>query len=432
MDKIFHFRTAAIVSTGTEILQGMYPDTNAQWLAQQLCALGLRVVAMTQAPDTPAGVDAALRFAASRADLVVCSGGLGPTLDDVNREVFAHAGGANLVFDAKVLSMIHERFSARGRAVPAGNDCQAWVPEGATIFYNDWGTAPGWFLPSIAERNLENPQAVTAAILALPGPPMELQPMFARWALPLLRGRVSGGAQVVRTRTLHIYGYAESVIGTCVAPFFNMRDDVVFTILVRPMGIDLRLTANAASEAQCDAIIADVEAQVCAAVPDDAVFGADSDTLAQVVGELLIAKNLTVTTAESCTGGLIAKMLTDTPGSSAYFKEGCVAYENSVKENRLGVRPETLATYGAVSEETACEMAEGARRKTGADYAVAATGIAGPDGATDGKSVGLVYVAVAGPSGTQVLRHVFLFDREGNRTHAALSALALLRKAVGS
>ncbi len=419
--------TVAIVSTGTEILQGMYPDTNAQWLAKELCALGLRVVAETVAPDDGECVETAVRFAMRRADLVVCSGGLGPTGDDVNCAVFARCCGAALVEDKKVLAMIAEHFARRGMDVPSGNDSQAMVPEGATVFYNEWGTAPGWFLPCAAERGMKFADGTgSAALMALPGPPSELKPMFAAYARELLAKRVCG-ARFSRTHILHIYGYPESEIGARVAGLFGARGDVDYTILARPNGIDLCMTGHAASREALDELIAEVEAQTLAAVPANSVYGADDETLPAVVGAMLAARGETVCTAESCTGGLISKMLTDVSGSSVWFGHGYVTYANSAKMQMLGVREGTLGTHGAVSAETACEMAEGARVRSGATYALATTGVAGPTGARDEKPVGLVYTALATPEGTTVKKNNFLFGREGNRVHSAMTALNMLR-----
>jgi len=420
------FKTVAIVSTGTEILQGMYADTNAQWLAQRLCGLGLRVVAETAAPDDAACVESALRFAARRADLVICSGGLGPTGDDVNCEILSRVFGAKLVYDNHVHDMIVERFSRRGVEVPTGNDKQSYVPEGASVFYNDWGTAPGWFLSPADERGVSGDDVVAAAAIALPGPPKELKPMFDRYVPEILAERLSGDL-FVRTHTLHIYGYPESEIGTYVSQMFRARSDVDFTILARPMGIDLRITGHAATVEALDALIDEVERETVSLLPRNAVYGTDNVSLAEVVGDLLKSRGEWVSTAESCTGGLISKFLTDVPGSSSWFECGYVTYANSAKMLMLDVSADTLSTYGAVSEETAREMAASARRLSGTDYALATTGIAGPGGGSDTKPVGLVYIALATSTEVIVKKQVFLFDRELNRVHAALTALNMLR-----
>jgi nicotinamide-nucleotide amidase len=425
------FRKAAILSTGTEIMQGLYADTNAQHLAAALAPLGIEVAAIAAAPDDAAQIEASLRFLASQADLVICSGGLGPTEDDVNREAFARVFGARLVRDDEAVSRMRERFAARGRTMPENNEVQAMVPEGATVFQNEWGTAPGFFLPAAEERGggtaVGESVAARCALIALPGPPKEMIPMLRTRVLPLLSERRAGGA-FVSTRTIHTFGRPESELNECTRDLFRRDPAVVFTILAKGHGVDFRVTARAANEDTMNRHLSTFEELVRERVGTKSIYGVDDDTMASVTARMLLAAGRTVATAESCTGGLVAKFLTDIPGSSAYMLQGWVTYTDESKKRQLGVAHATLELHGAVSEETAREMAEGARCASGAYYAVALTGIAGPDGGTDEKPVGLVYIALAMPEETKVHRSRFLGDREQVRLLASLTAIDMIRR----
>lgn len=425
------FRRAAIVSTGSEILQGLYADTNARLLAEHLSALGIGVTAVAAAPDDPAQFEATLRFAASQSDLVVVSGGLGPTEDDVNRDVFARVFGAPLVLDPTAVEKMRARFAARGRTMNERNIVQAMVPAGCTVFQNEWGTAPGYFLPPAAERGVSEPGVPAAGLIALPGPPREMAPMLEACALPILRGRAAGEAFVL-TRTVHTFGVPESDLNEQTRDLFRSHPDVTYTILAKGYGVDFRITARAATRGEAEALVNRFDATTRERVGRECVVGADGDTMASVVGAMLRARGATVCTAESCTGGLVAKLLTDIPGSSAYLVQGAVTYANEAKVRMLGVGRDTLAAHGAVSAEVAREMAAGARASAGTDYALALTGIAGPDGGTPEKPVGLVFLALAAADGVRVVRQVWLGDREQIRTWAALAALDLLRKKLAA
>lgn len=418
-------RRAAVVSTGSEILQGLYADTNARWLAERMSAMGLEVTAIVAAPDDLEQAKAALRFAAANADLVVCSGGLGPTEDDVNRDAFADVFGCRLVEDAEALHQMRERFMRRRGPevpIPDRNALQALVPEGATVFQNANGTAPGYFLPS---------RDGVPGLIALPGPPKELMPMWTGQAEPLLAPRVADAGAFVRTRTLHTFGRAESAVNAAVSDLFRRDADVLFTILAKTYGVDLRITARAATAAATDARIAEYEATVRERLGAADLYGTDGSTLADAVVTALAAAGATVSTAESCTGGLLAKMITDTAGASRVFDRGVVTYADDVKQELLGVKSETLEAHGAVSEAVAVQMADGCLRTAGSDYALAITGVAGPDGGSAEKPVGRVHIALARLGEATVSRRCdFLGDRELVRLHAALTALDMLRRAM--
>lgn len=424
--------TAAILSTGTELVQGLYADTNARWLAEQLCAEGVEVKLLAASPDDGGELESLLSYVGSRVDLVVCSGGLGPTADDVNRQVFSKVFHAPLKLDEKAAAMIRERFARRGRSMPESNLVQAMVPRGAFVLYNEWGTAPGFFLPPAEERMGESARGVVpAALLALPGPPRELYPMFRQLAMPLLRERLSA-RRYVRVRTLHTFGAPESELGEYVKDLFASTPDYAYTMLAKPHGVDIRIVVRGQTCEDVETRLREWEEKTRARLPAPLVYGVDDETMASVVARLLIERHLRFACAESCTGGLLAKLLTDVAGSSAFFLGGWVTYSNEAKTRELGVAPQTLQRWGAVSEATAREMAQGALHRSGADLAVAITGIAGPSGGSPQKPVGTTYIALATPHTTQVRHDCFAGDREFNRVRAALTALNWVRLAVTS
>lgn len=425
------FTRAAVISTGSEILQGLYADTNARYLAEQLSSIGIEVVLTAAAPDDEARLEKLLHFAAQEADIIICSGGLGPTEDDVNREVFARVFGVRLVQDHAAVAMMERRFKSRGREMPVSNSIQALVPESATVFQNEWGTAPGYFLPAGADKN-DGGVGNGTSLIALPGPPRELIPMFEQCVLPVLKQHAAGAA-FVRTTTIHTFGRPESDLNECTRSLFRRDDDVVFTILAKTYGVDFRVTAHGSSEAVVAARIDKYRALVTQCVGEADVYGFDDETLADAVAAKLTEAGETVTCAESCTGGLLAKMLTDISGSSAYFKQGLVTYANEAKQRLVAVTRETLANHGAVSAKTAREMAAGALNSANADYALAITGIAGPTGGSADKPVGLTYIALAaGDRDVKVQEHRFLGDRDQVRLTAALTALDMLRRELNN
>lgn len=415
--------TAAIISTGTEILQGLYADTNARWLAEQLSAEGIDVRLIAAAPDDAQELEALLRYAMKRADLIVCTGGLGPTADDVNREVFAKVFRTALVHDANAEAIMRERFARRGRTMPESNLIQARVPHGACVLHNEWGTAPGFF---IAPGENDSHGELRCALLALPGPPRELYPMFREKALPLLRQHFAGN-RFVATRVIHTFGAPESELGQCVKDLFASERDYTFTMLAKPHGVDIRIVVRASTQHQAVQRLAEIEAETRRRLDPDLIYGVDDETLPQAVASLLNSHKATLVTAESCTGGLVAKLLTDIAGSSAFFLRGYVTYSNEAKIEVLGVSPKTLEEKGAVSAETAEQMARGAIAAAGADFALAITGIAGPSGGSAEKPVGLTFIALAHRESISTRRYVFPGDRDFNRTFAALTALNWLR-----
>ncbi len=410
-------RTAWIVSIGTELALGQTVDTNSAWLAQRLLRLGFRPTHHATVTDDEADIAAALRQAAGAADLVLVTGGLGPTADDLTRPALAAVAEVPLEEHAPSLDQIRAFFAARGREMPPANVVQALIPRGARALPNPVGTAPG-----IAITLGRTP------CYALPGVPLEMRAMFTAAVEPELRARAAGG--VLLCRKLNTFGLGESELGARIADLMTRgRNPEVGTTAGYGV-VGVRIYAAGADEAEAQRLLADTEAELRARL-GDLVFGVDDETLAQVVGRQLRALGRTIGAAESCTGGMIAAALTDVPGSSAYFRGGAVTYANEAKTAILGVPTDLLAQHGAVSAPVAEAMAVGAAARFGTDYALAVTGIAGPAGGTPDKPVGLVFIALRTPAQNTVRE--FRFGHDAPRdvirqraTHAALNLLRLL------
>lgn len=412
----------ALVSTGTEILQGMYADTNARFLAEELTGLGVQVVSIAAAPDDDQAIERVLQFSASQADLVICTGGIGPTGDDRNRFVYERVLDCPLEMDERAVAGMRERFRIRNHGeMPRANELQGMLPKGCLPFYNQWGTAPGFLVKPTGKGVFAQ-----CGLIAMPGPPMEMIPMFNELVKPALSEYLP--EQRARAiRTLHTYGYPESHIGSLVADMFCGIPGLDFTILASREGVHLRMCVTAGNAREVAYRLDELESQVRQRIGNDCIYGTDGQSLAASVGELLTARKAWVSTAESCTGGMVAQLLTEVAGSSAYLGECYVTYSNEAKTKLVGVREETLRIHGAVSEETAREMAEGAKKAARSDYAISVTGVAGPGGGSPDKPVGLVYIGVAGPTRTVVSREQLLGDRTANREQSARIALNLLR-----
>lgn len=415
-----------IVSTGTEILQGHYADTNAQWISQQLFGMGLRIDRHMAIPDDHDLLFEELENACMRCDLIIMTGGLGPTADDMNRQSVARVFRAALVEDKPSLDFIKMLFESRRRVMPPSNAVQAQFPEGATILQNKRGTAPGFFISPRPETGLR------ASLLAMPGPPREMQAMFADLAAPLILEKFAGGRRVMRTLTIHTVGVAESHINDRMADLFDSDPKVGVALLAGRWRVDVRLTLQGDTEEENDANEERWIDLLCDRIGEENIFGLDEVDLQMAVGKHLAERGETLALAESCTGGLIAKQITDVPGSSNYFLEGFVTYTNEAKQRTLGVPEELIAEHGAVSAEVAEAMALGARKATGADWGLSVTGIAGPDGGTAEKPVGLVYFGLASPDGGVKHRKILGLggDRSGIREFSSVTALDLLRRAI--
>ncbi len=400
-----------ILSVGTELLLGEIANLDAQIISQGLSEQGINVFYHSVVGDNPERLRAALDIAKKRADIIITTGGLGPTADDLTKETIAAAFGKKLVMDERQQKILHEHMGAR---MTPNNEKQAMLPEGCTALDNDWGTAPGcaFFADGVH-------------VIMLPGPPRECEPMFFRRALPYLESLRDG---VIRSRYVKIFGMGESEMESKLAYLMNALQNPTAAPYAKEGECLVRVTAKAATEEEAYTMCAPVVDEI-KRVLGDVVYGVDVPSLEQLVVDGLRQKGMTVALAESCTGGLIARRLTDIPGASAVFGCGLVTYSNEMKTRLLGVSPETLEKYGAVSEQTAVEMARGARRVGGADIGIGVTGIAGPDGGSEEKPVGLFYVAISTERGERVIRRQrHRATRESVRRYASSCALDLIRR----
>ena len=407
--------TVEILSVGTELLLGNIANTDAQMLSQGLSELGLNVFWHTVVGDNLQRAEEAVALAKQRADIIITTGGLGPTCDDLTKNVLAEAFGKKLVFDEGSAERIRSYFTRTGRPMTDNNLQQAMLPEGCTILENDWGTAPGCAF-----------EAEGCHVIMLPGPPSECRPMFQYRAKPYLLSLSEG---VIASHTIKLFGIGESSMEAQLRDQMNAMSNPTLAPYAKEGECELRVTAKAATDGEAQALLRPTVEQV-RALFGDKVYGVDVPSLEYVVIQALKTKDLTLGVAESCTGGLIAKRLTDVPGASAAFKGGIVSYTNEVKENILGVPPHMLERYGAVSKEVAAAMAEGARRALGCDIALSATGVAGPDKDDWGNEVGTMFVAISTFKGTHV-RPLHLGTRpmrERLRTQTASHAFDLARR----
>lgn len=420
---------AIILSIGDELALGQTVDTNSAWISQQLAAVGCEILAHQTVPDDQKAIEYAIRDSSERCDFLIVSGGIGPTADDLTRQALAAVMKVPLELNESWLAKLHEFFKARGREMPETNKIQAMIPHGAKLIENTAGTAAG------INCKLHDPHGGSpnrkSEVFVMPGVPKEMKAMFTRDVLPYIR-QSSGGA-VILSRTLHTFGLGESWVAEKLGDLMKRdRNPSVGTTVSQGI-VSLRINARFASREEAQKQL-DETVRACEGALGDIIFGADDDSLAQIVGGMLASSRRTVTTAESCTGGLLAKMLTDISGSSEYFKTGFVTYSNEAKVELLGVNPETLKAHGAVAEPTAREMAAGALKRAGAGFALAITGIAGPTGGTPSKPVGTVCIALATQSSVHspqscVSARTFNFpgDREMIRDRSAKMALTMLR-----
>ena len=412
-----------IINTGSELMLGFVLNTHQQWLCRQLGNLGYTVSRQVAVPDEGPAIQAAVKEALTRAELVITTGGLGPTSDDITRDLIAQLLGKKLIADAGTLAKIEGFFAERKRPMPLSTKVQALVPEGALVLPNHHGTAPG--LAIELKPNSYRPDGSPGLLIMLPGPPRELRPMFTDQVVAQLRKHFPHEAVFV-CRTLKSTGLGESVVQETIAgPLKTLTDaGLVIGYCARIGEVDVRLVA---SGQRAEQTVNEAERMVRGLI-GERIFGVDDDELEQVIIRRLTERRATLALAESCTGGHLANRLTDVPGASEVFVAGLVTYSNEAKIRLLGVRPETLAQHGAVSEATAREMAAGARQKNQTDYAIAVTGIAGPGGGTDTKPVGTVFIALATAQATTVAQLVNRFDRATFKQVTSQQALELLRR----
>ena len=411
---------ASIIAVGSEMLTPLRVDTNSLYITERLNELGIEVVAKTIVGDSREELDLLLQHALARADLVVLSGGLGPTDDDVTREVVAARLGRPLDEDPAITARIQARFAARGWTMPELNRRQALVPRGATVLPNANGTAPGLWIES-GDR----------VVVLLPGPPRELKPMIDAVVAGPLAARV-GGERLAR-RIIRITGRTESHVEELMQPLYRgwaaQPIPVAATILAALGQIELHLTVRLADAAAASSTLDAAVGAVVGALGRD-VYSTDGRAIEEVVGALLRARRYRIALAESCTGGLATSKLTDVPGSSTYVERAVVAYSNEAKQEWLGVPAELLAEHGAVSEPVAVAMATGVRERARVDVGVGITGVAGPGGGTAQKPVGMVCLAVAWPDGTRVRTARFIGGREQVKGQSAHAALDMVRRVL--
>ena len=411
---MFETLTAEIIAIGSELLAPDRTDTNSLWLTEQLNRLGIEVKLKTVVGDDDARLEETIKDATRRSKVVITTGGLGPTEDDITRKVTARALGRRLLLNEDLLAEIRQRFQNFGVAMPERNSRQAMVIEDAEVLPNPNGTAPGMFIDHKG-----------TAIVLLPGPPREMKPMFENHVASRLASRA--GSQKVVRRMLRVAGMGESAVDEKIAPIYSQYENPQTTILFNQSEIEIHLTARGRTEADAEALLDRLSEQIEERL-GISVFAFAGETMEQVVGLKLSVGGYTLAVAESCTGGLLAQRLTDVPGSSKYFIEGVVTYSNDAKMKALGVEPILFLEHGAVSAPVAEAMAEGIRKCAETDFGLAITGIAGPGGGTEEKPVGLVYIAISSESGTEHRKLNLPGDRHLVRWRASQAALDLLRR----
>ncbi len=406
---------ASVIAIGTEILQNIIRNSNALWLREELIRLGFSIPVCLEVEDNPSVIKKSIDTALAVSDLVITTGGLGPTEDDYTREMVAEFFNLPLEFHPELIPEMEEKFKRRGIKMPEENKKQVYLPEKAVMVPNPTGTAPGFMV--------KNSNKV---LVSLPGVPQEMKQMFENYVVPEIKKLFPETAEInaVIVRTV---GIAESKLDE-IMKTVHLPEHISYGTIAHYGQVDIRFLVK--GKAEKDAI-GDVKNIVENLPFKNDIFTIGTETLPEVLGKILKSKNMTCSTAESCTAGLTAKMITDVSGSSAYFVGGVASYSNDVKIKVLGVRKETIEKYGAVSEETAREMADGVKKLTGSDIAVSITGIAGPTGGTPEKPVGLVWFGVAYPDGKiHTEKHHFNGNREIIRTRASIKALELMWRAV--
>ncbi|MGE5455168.1 MAG: competence/damage-inducible protein A [Methylocystaceae bacterium] len=411
---------AFIISTGTELTLGETEDTNGHYLSVQLSELGFEVVGRLTVNDDPEMIKRAFTLAGDVADIIISSGGMGPTLDDLTREAAYEVTGVIPVLLPAALSHVEGYFASRKVPMPDINRKQALLPPDALMLNNPLGTAPG-VLFKVQKKTY----------LLLPGPPREMRPMFMQEVKSWLQQYATGNSNQVQSLVIKSFGAGESQVEKLLAPFLQAYPQIKLALLAKEGEVHLRLTAEHNNKAVLDTVLKDSALLVKECLGDN-YYGINDESLPQVVGRLLINNHKTVALAESCTGGLASRLLTDVPGSSAYYWGGAITYSNQAKTNWLRVLPEILNEYGAVSPQVAMAMAMGVRSEAGTDYGISITGIAGPDGGSDEKPVGLVYIALADKDGCRAKEMHFKGGRESVRMLSAKSAIDWLRRQVSS
>jgi len=405
---------AEIIAVGSELLTPQRVDTNSLFLTDQLNSLGVEVVTKSVIGDDLNRLADAVRRAISRSQIVILSGGLGPTEDDLTRDSVAAALDRRLIYHPEIADLLEQRFAQMKRKMSEVNKRQAFIIEGAEILPNDRGTAPGQWIEDSGSR-----------LMLLPGPPHEMKAMFTRQCLPRLTRIVP--RQVIQTLVLRVAGMPESDLDQLISPVYKKYENPATTILAAAGDIQIHLRARCATEAEAMALLAEVAGPIDLLL-GDRIYSRSGQSLEEVIGELLRKRRATLAVAESCTGGLLGERVTSVPGSSDYFLGGFITYANRMKMDWLGVPEKIIEEFGAVSSEAAEAMARGARRHSGATYALSITGVAGPDGGTKKSPVGTVYVGLADAGACSVTHRQFIGDRARIRQFSTQMALDILRR----
>ncbi|HEY8911624.1 MAG TPA: competence/damage-inducible protein A [Desulfosporosinus sp.] len=408
---------AEIVATGTELLLGETLNTSAHYLTGKLSSLGIEVDYHTTVGDNLDRLEQVLRSAIGRSDLVVTTGGLGPTVDDMTKELVAKVLDLKMELDAPSMEQLKQFFARRKAPMPKNNEKQVYFPKDSKILPNPIGTAPG----AIIEKNGKT-------IIILPGPPFEMRPMFDNFVWPELQRIIGPHAERMNERVVKVFGMGESAMEEVLGDLMSLPT-LTMALLAKRAEMHIRMVARSTEKTSREAgdSLDRAEEEIRRRLGDK-VFGRDEETMIGIVGQTLKNKHLTIATAESCTGGLLGAAFTQEPGSSEVYLGGVVSYSNAVKQGLLGVSAENLNKFGAVSEEVAKEMAEGIRSKVGSDLGISTTGIAGPDGGSDQKPVGLVYIGIATPEGVHAKKFQFYGERESVRQLTVQAALNEVRR----
>ncbi|MBU5306444.1 competence/damage-inducible protein A [Clostridioides mangenotii] len=410
---------AEIISVGTELLLGDIVNTNSQYIAKELASIGIEVYHQSTVGDNVDRLYECLKESLERSDVVITTGGLGPTTDDLTKEVAAKYFGQELKLHEPSWEYIKSLIESRGKKVAPNNKKQAYFPESAIVLKNNNGTAPGAVLKQDSK-----------AIIVLPGPPREMVAMFNESVMPYLKQFTE---DKLISKTLRLYGIGESDLELEILDIINEQSNPTVALYAKEMEVTIRITAKEKDEEEAVRLIKPVEDKIRERVGqfvytnDDIYTGESKNVLEGVAAKLLVEKDLKIAVAESCTGGMVSSVLIDYPGISSVFVEGCVTYSNEAKMKRLGVKEETLDKFGAVSEETAIEMAEGVAKGLNADIGISTTGIAGPGGGSEEKPVGLVYTAITIKGKTKVYKDIYSGDRQKIRTRVTRDILNNLR-----
>ena len=406
---------AEIITVGTELLLGQIVDTNFAFIAQRLAEAGINVYSKTSVGDNEKRMAETFKLALSRSDVIIITGGLGPTVDDVTRSSLVKVLNLKLVLNDGVLKNMQKLFDQRKWKMSQNNVSQALVPNGATVIENKNGTAPGLII--VADKKI---------IITMPGVPREMKPMMTEVVIPFLKAR-SKVDSLLKSRVLKVYGLGESRVDELIEDLFRNSTNPTIALLASHLETKVRLTARAKDDKEADELLNGLEAKIRERLHEN-IFGIDEETMEKAVAMLMTIKKLTLATAESCTGGLVSSWITNVPGASAFFMRGAICYSNQSKIDTLDVKKLSLDMYGAVSKQVAEEMANGVRKVAGTDIGLSVTGIAGPDGGTPEKPVGLVYIALSTDKETISKEFRMAGERIWIKERAAQSALDMLRR----